>query len=217
TLLHDVTVDFLIAKERKQAYILGQIPTYIKTQQGIAKVISCDIIINLYKTNTPKSKKVYAANSVLSSGNWYKIGVNQKGVYKIDYNGLNAIGINPSSIDARNIRIYGNGGQAMNEAVDTNFIDDLAENAIFVSTSSATFGPNDYILFYSNGLVATNFVDETKATHITNPYENQAYYFITVDKGVGKRIHTESNAAGSPAVIFDSYHEYKLLDLDSAS
>src|SRR5690606_37445947 len=83
--------------------------------------------------------------------------------------------------------------------------------------SSATFGPNDYILFYSNGLVATNFVDETKATHITNPYENQAYYFITVDKGVGKRIHTESNAAGSPAVIFDSYHEYKLLDLDSAS
>lgn len=214
---HYLSADFVIAKERKQSYIVGQMPTLIRTVNGIEKVIACDLVIKLQKNNVAKAKKHFAANSVLATGQWYKMGVTQKGVYKIDYNGLSALGINPGTIDARNIRIYGNGGHAIAESVDTNFIDDLAENAIFVSATGSTFGANDYILFYNNGLLKTTFFDANEASHINNPYESQAYYFITVDKGLGKRIPTENNVATPATVVYNTYHEYKLMDLDSAS
>ena len=40
-------------------------------------------------------------NSVLSSGSWYKIKVQEDGIYKIDYNKLQEIGINPSQINPK--------------------------------------------------------------------------------------------------------------------
>ena len=40
----------------------------------------------------------YAANSVLSTGNWFKIGVKQEGIYKIDIPFLNSLGINTANL-----------------------------------------------------------------------------------------------------------------------
>ena len=45
-----------------------------------------------------KAQRSYAANSVLASGSWYKIAVKQEGVYKIDVNFLNALGINTNNL-----------------------------------------------------------------------------------------------------------------------
>ena len=54
-------------------------------------------------------------NSVLSSGDWYKIKLNNDGLYKIDADFLSDIGINVSEIDPRKIQIYGNGGAMLPE------------------------------------------------------------------------------------------------------
>src|SRR5437763_13799645 len=50
-------------------------------------------------------------NSVLASGDWYKLAINADGIYKLDYTFLSkTLGLNLSSIDPRKIKLYGNGG-----------------------------------------------------------------------------------------------------------
>jgi len=74
----------------------------------------------------------YAANSVLSTGSWFKIGVNQEGIYKIDIPFLNSLGINTANLPSASIRLYGNGGGMLDENNAVARQDDLFENAIEV-------------------------------------------------------------------------------------
>ncbi len=86
---------------------------------------------------------------MLSTGDWYKIRVEESGIYKISYNDLQNYGIDPSSIDPRNIRIYGNGGGMFPETTSDFRYDDLQENAIeVVGENDGVFNEEDYILFY---------------------------------------------------------------------
>ena len=49
-------------------------------------------------------------NSVLSSGNWYKIGVAEDGIYRLSYNDFQNLGVNTSNLNVNSIKLYGNGG-----------------------------------------------------------------------------------------------------------
>ena len=49
-------------------------------------------------------------NSVLSSGNWYKIGVAEDGIYRLSFNDFQNLGVNTSNLDVNSIKLYGNGG-----------------------------------------------------------------------------------------------------------
>ncbi|MEQ8647027.1 MAG: hypothetical protein RIC06_07560, partial [Cyclobacteriaceae bacterium] len=55
--------------------------------------------------------------SVFSEGSWYKLGVTQGGIYKLDRDLItNVLGINISSLDANTIKVYGfNGGMLPQE------------------------------------------------------------------------------------------------------
>ena len=74
----------------------------------------------------------FTNNSVLSTGNWYKIGLTKSGIYKLDKNYLQSIGIDVSNINPKNIRIYGNGGHMLPQFNSKYRNDDLKENAIEV-------------------------------------------------------------------------------------
>ena len=52
-------------------------------------------------------------NSVLSSGNWFKFSVDTTGVFKIDKNLLQQIGIGTNGLNPKKIHIYGNGGNLL--------------------------------------------------------------------------------------------------------
>ena len=80
-----------------------------------------------------------AQNSVLSSGNWHKISTSAEGIYKISYSDLQSYGIDPTSIDPRNIKLFGNGGGMLAEANYAPKTEDLQEVAIKVE------GENDGI------------------------------------------------------------------------
>ncbi|MEL6844404.1 MAG: hypothetical protein AAFP02_14425, partial [Bacteroidota bacterium] len=73
-----------------------------------------------------------ADHSVLSEGTWYKLGVVETGMYKLDQAFLNSIGINTSGLDPRNIQIYGNGGGMLPQANSVPVHDDLVQNAVVV-------------------------------------------------------------------------------------
>ena len=70
------------------------------------------------------AQRTYKPNSVLSSGNWYKLAVSGEGVYKIDLAFLNSLGIS-GSIPSANIRLFGNGGAMLPEGGNVIPVDDL--------------------------------------------------------------------------------------------
>ena len=50
-------------------------------------------------------------NSVLSSGDWFKFSIDTTGVFKIDKNLLQQIGVSTNGLNPKKLHIYGNGGQ----------------------------------------------------------------------------------------------------------
>jgi len=165
--------------------------------------------IPLKSFNGANSAKTYKEHSVLAAGNWYKISVSKTGIYKISYQELSDIGINPASIDPRNIRIYGNGGGMLPENVTDFRYDDLQENAILVyGESDGTFNQGDYILFYGESASPVKYSsDENRIVKEMNLFADLTYYFITTDLGAGKRISTQATLTDTPNNIVNSYND----------
>ena len=140
----------------------------------------------------------------------------QTGFYKIDYNFLVSLGVDPSKIDPSHIRLFGNGGAMLSEDNGVSRPSDLIENAIFVSSTGSTFANGDYIVFYASG-TTTWTADPAHQLfyHQVNLYADTATYFLCLDLGsAGLRVATQT-APGSPIVDVTSfnYHDYHELEL----
>ena len=72
----------------------------------------------------------FAQTSVLSSGDWYKIGVPRNGVYKLDLATLQKLGL-PASVDPNKVQLYGNATGLLPQANATPRPDDLVENNLY--------------------------------------------------------------------------------------
>lgn len=163
------------------------------------------------------AQRVYKANSALSAGNWYKIAVNQPGIYKIDIPFLNSLGINTGSVPSNSVRLLGNGGGMLPEANITPRIDDLEENSIMIMDGGdGQFNGTDYILFYSNGPDQW-FKDSInkRFTHKKNLYSNQAYYYLSIG-GTGKRIASPVPAL-TPNITINSFDDRLFHELDTVN
>ncbi len=193
----NLTVKTYVSIERKQAIAFAFVPQYIQDASGtIKKIVSYDLDVSEGQAPLRKTSgnRVYAANSVLSSGNWSKISISKRGLYKIDYNFLkDKLGLSMSGLNPAKIRIFGNGGEMLPE--DNNVIphDDLVENHIqVVGGTDGSFDANDYILFYANG--PHTIVPDSpnkKFTHLFNNYDEKSYYYINVGTVNGKRIQNQ--------------------------
>jgi len=168
--------------------------------------------------NTPP-KKHYKDNSVLSSGSWYKLAVTTTGVYKITYQNLSDWGINPASVDPKNIRIFGNGGAMLSEDITVPRQDDLMENAIYVSgEEDGHFDAGDYILFYGQSphQVKYNPLDGNffQNTHL---YSDHTYFFLNFDSGPGKRISSQPTTNLTPNFLVTQYQGMIHHELDDTN
>ncbi|MCF8229725.1 MAG: type IX secretion system sortase PorU [Bacteroidales bacterium] len=170
-----------------------------------------DLNIRL-KAVTPEMQSIrdYAENSVLATGNWYKIRLSENGIYKITYNDLTEMGLDVDAINPRNINVYGNGGGMLPESNDTPVYDDLMQNAIFVAgENDNSFDPGDYILFYGQapGKWYFNPADNTFHENF-NVYSDHTYYFITTDMGSGRRIETVDNNSMLSNISINNYNDF---------
>ena len=172
-----------------------------------------------------KADFIGSTENPLKTGNFYKIKVDKSGIFKITAKFLRDNGINPSSINPKNFRIYGNGGVMLPEFNQDFRYGALQENAIqVVGEEDGKWDEADYALFYAQGPHGYNLTNstngnghkrtETRLTHIsdnlTNVYEDYAYYFINFDKGEGKRI-TISDVA-PPSEVYTRYDDYQFLN-----
>ncbi|RZK45827.1 MAG: hypothetical protein EOO59_20315, partial [Hymenobacter sp.] len=102
--------------------------------------------------NARTTARAHVETSVLSTGDWYKIGVPRSGVYKLSLATLQSLGLPVASLDPRRIQVYGNAMGLLPQANSAPRPDDLVENSIFFQgNGDATFTADEYFLFYARG------------------------------------------------------------------
>lgn len=221
---NEITVQANILTSQKKSYgIISFIPIRKNSGTGkFEKLISFELSVTpstSFKSSL-RSARIYAANSVLQSGDWYKIAITSDGIYKLSFSFLQSLGMDMSTINPKNIRIYGNGGGMLPELNSTPRPDDIVENAVYVNDGGDNvFNVNDYVLFYGKGpntwsynsTVCPNF------THALNLYSDSAYYFITTDLGAGKRIQTQASSALPVTHTVTGFDDYAFHENDNVN
>lgn len=154
-------------------------------------------------------------NSVLRDGDIYKIAVRETGVHKLTYTFLkDQLGIPIDNVDPRTIKVYGNGGGMVPSFIQTERIDDLEENHIFVAgESDGNFGSGDYILFYGQGPDRWFFNEEKEIFEMEkNIYDDANYYFIKIGPGNGARVDTQSDLSTAQSTVntFDDFARHEI-------
>lgn len=173
------------------------------------------LILFLLKVDLTAGIHTYKSSSVLTQGRFVKIKIKESGVYKLTYEDLNAMGIQPA-----NVRIFGYGGALLNQSFLASRIDDLSEIAIHMEKGNdGIFNSGDYVLFYAQGV--NSWIYNTSLgmfTHTINHYSNYGYYFVTSDAGEGRKIQSvnvEVPASYTDITEFTDYsvHEKELMSL----
>lgn len=180
----------------------------------VLKLASFRIRFTEQKRLLKSSSSLYASNSVLSQGNWYKLAVTQTGIYSINYNDLIAMGIDPSKLNPSKIGIFGRGATMLPEANSIARANDLPENSIEVTgQADGSFDQADQILFYAQGPVTWQFNNPRDIwEHTTHLYSDTICYFLTTDQGSGKRISVKQSSKSVETDVVDSYDFYTFYE-----
>ena len=212
-----------IAKNKSLAKLI--LTPLIKENNQIKKIISFTLEYRLQpKNNLVKNKNapvpLYTSNSVLASGTWYKFSVDTTGVYKIDNQLLQKIGINTTNLNPNNIKIYGNGGSILPQLNSDFRYDDLQENAIYIEgDDDGAFDNNDFILFYAKGPESweINTLDFNLTKHQNNIYSDKSYYFISIDNGAGKRISSSDQITLPANQQINNYQDFLVHEIEKVN
>jgi hypothetical protein len=164
-----------------------------------------------------RGQRVYAPNSVLTNGAWYKLSATAPGVYRVDIPLLQSMGIQTGNLSSQSIRLFGNGGGMLAEANNGPWMDDLQENAILVVDGGDGFiNGNDYILFYAPGPDEwTKDSAGLSFKHRKNIYSDKSWYFLHIGSN-GKRISNAALLTG-PVVTINSFSERYFHELDTVN
>ena len=213
----DFEVEAVPLRSRDEALLSVRIVPFRQKGEGYEKLVSATLSVTMTPDfEAQKSSPRYANRSAMASGDWYKIGLPETGVYKLTYSDLTELGINLANIDPRQIRIYHNGGGVLPELNLKPRPDDLIEVPIFVSgEADGRFDNGDYILFYGRGPVCwKRDADKVAYVHEQNPYDDYAYAFVVTGLGNGKRISEAEVPAGATEVVVNQFLDYKVYEKD---
>ena len=155
---------------------------------------------------------LYATSSKLATGKWVKISIPESGMYELTYNELREMGFtNPSQV-----KVYGRGGNRINELLSSTFSDDLSLVPILRK--------NNKICFYGNGPInytISNYSTEPHFTRVFNPYSQVGCYFLSDASGsdltpTKKTSVTVSNYINTPSCLNFFIHENELTSISSS-
>ncbi len=189
---------------------------------GYQKLVSFLIEVNPNPSHVlprQSQQRIYSSSSLMASGNWYKIAIRTTGMYRITSQQLSEMGMNISSIDPGNIRLFGYGGRMLPENSGKARYDDMLENSIYVSgEEDGRMDAQDYILFYGEGPVTWtyNYFSES-FEHTNHLYADESIYFITCDLGPGKRIRPVESTTEPVTDQVTSFNDYASHEVDDVN
>lgn len=208
----NITPEHGVFIRQKKAFLYVWFTPLVNESGNIQKLLSGVLEYKtIVKTKSAKQHQ-YSEQSVLSSGNWFKIAIDQTGFYAITYNELKQLGISRPE----DIRVYGNGGHLLSVNNADARLDDLLENPIIMEKGSdGVFNEGDYIVFYGVGAKKWKYAsDKSMFVHVNHAYSNASYYFLTADLGPGKRIPAQTAITTEPDITTNSYDDCAVYEND---
>ena len=217
-----IDLEYKITSSANNYYAVLNLFPFVLQDNKIKRIFFLNFTILKSENSNIKNtvEKSSIAASVLSSGFWYKIGVKNDGVCKIDKSFLESVGINTTNLNPGSINIYGNGEGRLPELNSVFRTDDLAKNAIYIEgESDGVFDEQDYILFYAWGPNRTFLNNLNQLIQDKNIYSDYSYYFINIDSSNQPfRISSSSFLASNSTHQINTYsyfdqHESDLISL----
>lgn len=184
-----------------------------KLSGEIEKLIAFDLKIEGGNERNGMESRHYAASSVLSTGDWYRVAVKQTGIQQLTYDDLSEMGVMVNGLSSSGIRVHGYGGGMLPERAGAARYDDLPEVPVMmIDGGDGKFDPGDYILFYGQGPLAWKYnMQSGLFEHKPHLYSDESYYFITTGSTPGRRIpEFPQPQSGVPTIVnsFDFYDAY---------
>ncbi len=204
--------------ELKTSYARDEILAYFKINVFIQKegqyykLNSFDIAYNY-----TARKQIFNVRNIYDShwanGSWYRFNIDKTGVYKLTKSFLKDLGIDVTTLDPRQIRIFGNGGKVMPLLNSVPYPEDITELAIeVVGEQDGVFNDDDYILFYA--VSDKEWSDDYDSN--LNFYTNSTDYYIKIDGQNGKRISTYQEPQAAAGSIYNDYLDRKFYEKDKS-
>ena len=180
--------------------VFGENPVYSQRKFSHAELEFINGLFTNWESSIKWTSKEYTnikpkfQNSILSSGDFYKIEIKENGFYKLDKNYFAQNGINVANIDPRTIKIYGNGGSELPYMNSMFAPFDPVENPVFFyGEQDGKFDDGDYLIFYGSSPHQW-FLDQNQYYHKLNSYSNSNYYYFTSGGANGKRMPIEQSS-----------------------
>lgn len=209
-------ISFQNASERGQRKAIISMLPFVRVGNKIYAIRQFQFSCTFNPIQPVFHKKSFKNNSVLASGDWYKIAVLKTGICKLDAAFFKNAGIDISKINPKKLGLFGFGAGMLPQPIQQFRYDDLKENAIVVSgESDGVFNSGDYVLF--NGQAQQDkwnyHADDQSYHHSIHIYSDTTYYFLHIGSAAdadGMRVQTvsSSNQIDSTSSEYD-YLYYK--------
>jgi hypothetical protein len=158
------------------------------------------------------SNNIISQNSILEKGDWFKIGVLESGVFKIDKNFLEKNNISTNGLDPKKIQVYGSGynGALPQLNSKSNKINPQEIQIRFSGNSNDIFEENEFIYFYLQSSDKIYFdIESNRIKTEKNIYTDTAYYFVKIDGDKSRVINLEESTTNFEDEINNVFFNYR--------
>ena len=143
------------------------------------------------------------------TSDWYKISVNQGGLYKVTGAQLQSAGLNLNEISSDRLHLFNAGGRQL-EVPNERPRPDFSEVAILVEDGSdGIFDREDYILFYGEALDRWWHRPLDSAGYYHHHYATQNVYWFTASDLIGaageRMVSVDGAPDGTEDTVFSTY------------
>jgi hypothetical protein len=207
---------FTVGVSRQPEGYVGKVsaPAMISTPTGVQRLLSFDI--RLAPAAAPKSRPrtVFATNSVLREGTWFRFTVEETGVHKLTRAFLaDELGVNLDGVDPRDIAIFGHPFSGkLPETINIDAPDDLTEMPIVIQgEDDGNFDGGDFILFHAQGPDRMRYApNDDVFNYEKNIYATTNSYFLRVGGSRGRRVSTLPAASnGTEVSTYDAVYHFE--------
>lgn len=213
-----VMAEYSVTSSRGKRKGFIYISPIIKVEGAYQRLVSFEMTFSSSFTANVNSSVANntISNSVLASGDWYRFYVEDSGVFRLDRDFLNDLGINTNSLDPRTIRIFGNGGQMIPQRNSVSYPIDPTELAIWVEgEDDGSFDNGDFVLFYAqgpHGLHQHSYNQQFNSN--INLFTDRTYYYVNVSSANGKRVQNKSQPDDEANIQIDTFQDYQYYEVD---
>lgn len=208
----DVAFKESIIKKSHYTYI-SVVPLRINPETGEPeKLTQFSLNIRYEKTPDYKTRRQYVDNSVMNTGEWYKIRVGKSGMYELPYSVVSSMGFN----DPAQVGVFGYGGMVPKKNADTRY-DDIPQRPVYLqdNNGNGTFDSGDALLVYLEGPNTHVHDGEGAYQHVIHNYSDYTYYFLSDAEGpLFMETVSESLTANNST---NAYDYYATLEKDSVN